>query len=164
LNLPAVPPRPVDSPKIGIQVRGANDIYTRLARCCNPVEGEPIVGYVTRGKGLTIHRADCYNIVNERNRERLMEVSWGATDESKHYPVPLRIEAWDRVGLWRDIADTIANAGVNIGAVQQVENRRADRATLIATVMVDSLAQLTTILDKLNRVRDVIEARRVSTA
>src|ERR671932_631653 len=164
LNLPAVPPRPVDSPKIGIQVRGANDIYTRLARCCNPVEGEPIVGYVTRGKGLTIHRADCYNIVNERSRERLMEVSWGATDESKHYPVPLRIEAWDRVGLWRDIADTIANAGVNIGAVQQVENRRADRATLIATVMVDSLAQLTTILDKLNRVRDVIEARRVSTA
>jgi GTP pyrophosphokinase len=93
-----------------------------------------------------------------------MEVSWGTTDESKHYPVPLRIEAWDRVGLWRDIADTIANAGVNIGAVQQVENRRADRATLVATVMVDSLTQLTTILDKLNRVRDVIEARRISTA
>ncbi len=166
MSLPAFAPRPMESPKIGIQVRGANDIYTRLARCCNPVEGDPVVGYVTRGKGLTIHRADCYNIINERNPERLMDVAWGTTDESQRYPVPVRIEAWDRVGLWRDVADTIANAGVNIGAVQQIENRHAERATLITTVMVDSLAQLSNILDKLNRVRDVIEARRdkVSTA
>ncbi len=159
-HLPAFAPRPKDTPKIGIQVRGANDIYTRLAKCCNPVEGEPVVGYVTRGKGLTIHRADCYNIINERSPERLMDVAWGTTNESQHYPVPVRIEAWDRVGLWRDVAETIANAGVNINAVQQIENRHADRATLIATVMVDSLAQLTNILDKLNRVKDVIEARR----
>lgn len=160
LNLPTWSPRPQETPKIGIQVRGANDIYTRLAKCCNPVEGEAIVGYVTRGKGLTIHRADCYNVINERHPERLMEVSWGTTEENKRYPVPVRIEAWDRVGLWRDVADTIANAGVNINGVQQIENRHADRATLVATVMVDSLAQLSNILDKLNRVRDVIEARR----
>ena len=160
LNLPTLPPRQMETPKIGIQVRGASDIYTRLAKCCNPVEGDPVVGYVTRGKGLTIHRGDCYNIINERSPERLMDVGWGTTDENQRYPVPVRIEAWDRVGLWRDVADTIANAGVNIGAVQQIENRHADRATLITTVMVDSLSQLSTILDKLNRVRDVIEARR----
>ena len=159
-NLPAFAPRPMETPKVGIQVRGANDIYTRLAKCCNPVEGDPVVGYVTRGKGLTIHRADCYNIVNERNKERLMEVTWGQNDESQRYPVPVRIEAWDRVGLWRDVADAIADAGVNINGVQMLDNRRQDRATLIATVMVDSLAQLSDILDRLNRVRDVIEARR----
>ena len=165
-HIPAFAERPVETPKIGIQVRGANDIYTRLAKCCNPVEGEAVVGYVTRGKGLTIHRADCYNIINERSPERLMDVSWGSSDERQRYPVPVRIEAWDRVGLWRDVADAIADAGVNINKVQQIENRHRDHATLIATVMVDSLAQLTTILDRLNRVRDVIEARRdkVSTA
>ncbi len=160
LNLPAVPPRPKETPKIGIQVRGANDIYKRLAKCCNPVEGDPVVGYVTRGKGLTIHRSDCYNIINERHPERLMDVAWGKPDESQRYPVPVRIEAWDRVGLWRDVADTIANAGVSINGVQQIENKHGDRATLIATLMVDSLSQLSTLLDKLNRVRDVIEARR----
>jgi GTP pyrophosphokinase len=165
-HIPAFAERPLETPKIGIQVRGANDIYTRLAKCCNPVEGDAVVGYVTRGKGLTIHRADCYNIINERNPERLMDVSWGSNDKRQRYPVPVRIEAWDRVGLWRDVADAIADAGVNINKVQQIENRHPDHATLIATVMVDSLAQLTTILDRLNRVRDVIEARRdkVSTA
>ena len=159
-QIPAFAPRPMEVPKIGIQVRGASDIYTRLAKCCNPVEGEAVVGFVTRGKGLTIHRADCYNIINERDRARLMEVSWGASDVRQCYPVPVRIEAWDRVGLWRDVADTIADAGVNIGKVQQIDNRFSERATLIATVLVDSLTQLSDILDKLNRVRDVIEARR----
>jgi GTP pyrophosphokinase len=159
-HIPAFAPRPIETPKIGIQVRGTSDIYTRLAKCCNPVEGESVVGYVTRGKGLTIHRGDCYNIINERNRERLMDVTWGSTDERQRYPVPVRVEAWDRVGLWRDVADAIADCGVNIGKVQQIENRHSDRATLITTVMVDSLSQLTTILDRLNRVRDVIEARR----
>lgn len=160
LNIPAVAPHPAQTSKIGVHVRGASDIYTRLAKCCNPVEGDPIIGYVTRGNGLTVHRLDCYNVINERNPERLMEATWGASDNTKHYPVPIRIEAWDRVGLWRDVSDTIANVGVNISAVQQIENRHPDRATLIATVMVDSLIQLTSILDKINRVRDVIEARR----
>lgn len=165
-HIPAFAPRPIETPKIGIQVRGTSDIYTRLAKCCNPVEGDPVVGFVTRGKGLTIHRAECYNIINEPNRERLMEVSWGTTDQRQRYPVPVRIEAWDRVGLWRDVADAIADCDVNIGQVLQIENRHSDHATLIATVMVDSLSQLTTILDRLNRVRDVISARRdkVSTA
>jgi GTP diphosphokinase / guanosine-3',5'-bis(diphosphate) 3'-diphosphatase len=159
-QIPAFAPRAMEAPKIGIQVRGASDIYTRLAKCCNPIEGEAVVGFVTRGKGLTIHRADCFNIINERDRARLMDVSWGTSDVRKCYPVPVRIEAWDRVGLWRDVADTIADAGVNIGKVQQIDNRHSERATLIATVMVDSLSQLSDILDRLNRVRDVIEARR----
>lgn len=162
-KLPDTSPRQVEAPKVGIQVRGTNDIHTRLARCCNPIEGDNVVGFVTRGKGLTIHRADCYNILHERDRARLMDVAWGASSDRKAYPVPIRIEAWDRVGLWRDITSTVADAGINIQAVQQVENRRAGRATLIATLMVDSLAELTTILDKLNRIADVIDAHRERT-
>jgi GTP pyrophosphokinase len=112
---------------------------------------------------LTIHRADCYNILHERDRARLMEAAWGSTQTKQAYPVPIRIECWDRVGLWRDITSTVADAGINIQAVQQVENRHAGRATLVATLMVDSLSQLTTILDKLNRVADVIDAHRERT-
>jgi GTP pyrophosphokinase len=159
-KLPDTSPRHAEPPKVGIQVRGTNDIHTRLARCCNPIEGDRVVGFVTRGKGLTIHRADCHNILHERDRARLMDVAWGPSNDKQSYPVPIRIEAWDRVGLWRDITSTVADAGINIQAVQQVENRHADRATLIATLMVDSLAQLATILDKLNRIPDVIDAHR----
>jgi GTP pyrophosphokinase len=158
--LDITPRRSEPSDHVGVQVRGASGIHTRLAKCCNPVEGDPIVGFVTRGKGLTIHRADCYNILHERDRARLLDASWGMTQSRQAYPVPIRMEAWDRVGLWRDITSTVADAGINIQAVQQVENRHAGRATLVATLMVDSLAQLTTILDKLNRIPDVIEAHR----
>lgn len=159
-KLPDVAPRQPEPASVGIQIRGSTDVHTRLAKCCNPVEGDPIVGFVTRGKGLTIHRADCYNILHERDRERLMEVAWGPTQTRQSYPVPVRIEAWDRVGLWRDITSTVADMGINIKSVQQVENRHAGRATLAATLMVDSLSQLTTILDKINRIPDVIEAHR----
>jgi GTP pyrophosphokinase len=102
-SLPEVAPRQSEPTKIGIQIRGSNDIHTRLAKCCNPIEGDPIVGYVTRGKGLTIHRGDCHNILHERDRARLMDAAWGSSDSKQAYPVPIRIEAWDRIGLWRDI-------------------------------------------------------------
>ncbi len=159
-KLPMLPPRQVDQSQFGIQVRGASDIYNRLARCCNPVEGEAIIGYVTRGKGLTIHRSDCHNVINERQRERLMPVNWGAVKEAQHYPVPVRIEAWDRVGLWHDITEVLKDTGININAVQMAPHRHPDKVTLLTTIMVDSVDQLSLILDKLARVQDVIDVRR----
>ncbi len=150
------PPRPSSA---GIQVRGAGDVLTRLAKCCNPVVGEPIVGFVTRGKGITVHRADCRTIINERDRARLVEVTWG-TECPRGYPVPVRIETWDRVGLWRDVSILIADAGINIEAVEQRTARKPGRAVLVVVLTIQSISQLTMILDKLNRIPDVIEARR----
>jgi GTP pyrophosphokinase len=119
------------------------------------------VGYVTRGKGITIHRADCRTVVNERNKERLIDVSWG--DESpRGYPVPIRIESWDRVGLWRDISSIIADAEVNIEEVHQVPVRKQGRTMLVIQITIQSLDQLTLLLDKINRIPNVIEARRES--
>ncbi len=155
------PPTRTSAP--GIKVRGTGDVLTRLAKCCNPVVGEPIVGYVTRGKGITIHRADCRTILNERSKERLIDVTWGG-DKPQGYPVPVRIESWDRVGLWRDISATIADAGINIEELHQAQTRKAGRTVLIVQMTIQSLSQLTMILDKLNRVPDVIEARRESQA
>lgn len=151
------PPPKTDA--TGIKVRGASDVLTRLAKCCNPIAGEPIVGYVTRGKGITIHRADCRTVLNERNRERLIEVAWGE-EMPQGYPVPIRIESWDRVGLWRDISATIADAGINIEELQQVPTRKPGRAVLVVRMTIQSIHQLAMILDKINRIPDVIEARR----
>jgi guanosine-3',5'-bis(diphosphate) 3'-pyrophosphohydrolase len=160
-EIPQVTPQPerTTDPK-GIQVRGVDGLLTRLAKCCNPVIGEPIIGYVTRGKGVTIHRADCRTVINERDRARLVEVTWGTENPQHGYPVPVRIEAWDRVGLWRDISGLVADAGINIKEVQQVPTRKPGHAVLMTTLAIQSIAQLSAILDKLNRLPDVIEARR----
>jgi GTP pyrophosphokinase len=160
---PVAPPAPTPRTDAGgIQVRGEGQMLTRLARCCNPVVGEPIVGFVTRGRGVTVHRSDCRTMINIQadERGRLVEVTWGAATPHQGYPVPVRIEAWDRVGLWRDISGAVADDGINIDAVEQVQTRKPGRAVLLAILRVQSLAQLTAILDKLNRMRDVIEARR----
>ena len=160
-DIPQIAPqvdRKTDS--TGIQVRGVEGMLTRLARCCNPVVGEPIVGYITRGRGVTVHRADCRGVINERDRARLIEVSWGSTQPQQGFSVPIRVEAWDRVGLWRDITNAIADNSINIEAVEQLTTRKPGRAILMVTLSVHSIAQLSKILDKLNRLPDIIDARR----
>ena len=162
----ADPPAPASPSKISeqtnadIRVRGMDGLLTRLARCCNPVVGEPIAGYVTRGRGVTVHRADCHNILNEPDRNRIVGVAWGSVAPKHGFLVPLHIESWDRVGLWRDISSTIADAGINIDVVEQMPTRRPNRSYLRAVIRVQSVEQLTRLLDRLNRLPDVIEARR----
>jgi GTP pyrophosphokinase len=162
-------PEPLPTPAVvrprtvGIQISGVGAVHNRLARCCNPVVGEPIVGFITRGRGITVHRADCRTVVNERDRARLVDVTWGG-EAPRGYSVPLRIESWDRVGLWRDVSAVIADAGVNIERIEQGKSRRVGRAVLHVVCAIQSVAQLTNLLDKLNRISDVIEARRESEA
>jgi guanosine-3',5'-bis(diphosphate) 3'-pyrophosphohydrolase len=160
-DLPQVTPQPERrATEKGIRVRGVDGVMTRLAKCCNPVAGEPIVGYVTRGRGVTIHRADCRAILNEPDQARLVDVAWGEARQQQGYPVPVRIEAWDRVGLWRDITNAVADADINIERVDQLQIRKDGRAVLMVILTIHSIAELTTILDKLNRLPDVIIAHR----
>ncbi|WP_298818928.1 RelA/SpoT family protein [Chloroflexus sp.] len=139
-------------------------IPSRLARCCNPIFGEPIVGFTTRGRGVTVHRTDCRTIQNlsESEKGRLMPVCWGSNNGSnQQFPVPLRIEAWDRVGLWRDISHVIAEAGINITDVHQSKKSRADgRTALNVTVSLNSMTQLSPLIEKINRIPDVIDVYR----
>ena len=115
---------------------------------------------MTRGRGVTVHRADCHNILNEPDRNRIVGVAWGSVAPKHGFLVPLQIESWDRVGLWRDISSTIADAGINIDVVEQMPTRRPNRSFLRAVIRVQSVEQLTRLLDRLNRLPDVIEARR----
>ncbi|MHB1415782.1 MAG: ACT domain-containing protein, partial [Chloroflexota bacterium] len=141
---PTVAPPP---PTGGITVMGVGDLLTRLARCCNPVPGDPIVGYITRGKGVTVHRADCRNIAHEDERERLVHVEWGRSNEQL-YPVTIRIEAWDREGLLRDVATVVSESKLNmIAASAQVHDDRT--ATITSTVQVSGIDKLSRLMSKL---------------
>ncbi len=158
-QLPHAHRPPVDP---GVRVRGESGIYHRLARCCNPVIGEPITGFVTRGNGVTIHRADCRLILNGRDRERIVDVSWGSLVPKGGFPVPIVIDVWDRVGLWRDLSSIIADAGINISEVQQTTGRVDGTTVLRATLQIGDIPDLTRIITKINSLPDVIEARRAS--
>ncbi|MHB1131869.1 MAG: RelA/SpoT family protein [Chloroflexota bacterium] len=156
LVLPTVAAPP---PTSGIKVMGVGDLLTRLASCCHPVPGDPIVGYITRGKGVTVHRSDCHNVVNEDERDRLVTVEWGRVG-AVSYPVTVRIEALDREGLLRDVATVVAESKLSmVAASAQVHDDGT--ATIISTVQVSSIDKLSNLMAKLEGVRDIFSVRRI---
>ena len=141
----------------GVNIQGTGGMLTNLARCCNPVQGDGIIGYITRGRGVTVHRVDCANVLNTRDSERLISVEWSETDEST-FPVPVIISAYDREGLMRDIGAAVAEERINM---RNVDIRTHNHiATFNVTMEVESAAQLSRILSRIERVPNVVEARR----
>ena len=152
-DLHSIPLIPNVQPTPRVLVRGEKGIMTKIAPCCQPVPGDSIVGYTTRGRGVTVHRADCINAVNAQDRARVVSVDWDA--EATHlYPVDIKIEAWDRQGLLRDIATVVAENRVNMSALE-VHVYDDKTAVVSATVEIDSLAQLSRVMEKLEGVKDV---------
>ena len=148
----------------GVRVKGVGDLYTQLAQCCKPGpdDSSPIVGYVTRGRGVTIHKWDCPNILIRTTKEeveRLIEVDWG-TARKRIYPVVIKVRAWDRDGLLRDIASVIAEEGVNMRKVNSTSVQKTNLANLTATLEITAFSQLISILDKIERLPNVIEVTR----
>ena len=140
-----------------IRVLGVGDLYTRMASCCNPLPGEEIIGYITQGRGVTVHRRDCVNVVNESEKERLVAVDWG--DVAQVYPVKLQIDAWDRSALLRDISAAIAEAGINITDVG-FSRQDGGMASLRIDVEVTSTSQLSRLMARLQSLWGVINVVR----
>ena len=141
-----------------VEVLGVGDLATHLAQCCHPVPGEKIIGYITRSRGVTIHHQDCYNVVHEDETDRLVPVEWGKSDAL--YPVRIQVEAWDRIGLMRDITTVVAEEKVNITAVNLT--RREDQSiSEDFTLETRGLAQLSRLLKKMEAVRGVISITRM---
>ncbi|MFM8319481.1 MAG: TGS domain-containing protein, partial [Chloroflexota bacterium] len=152
--------KPPITPSVGedsVTVVGLKGLLTSYARCCNPVPGDEIMGYVTRGRGATIHRKDCPNVLRIDDRERLVHVSWG--NPKTTYPIPVRIKAYDRDGLMRDVSTLIADEGINMPRVK-VETHR-NLAVFDLVLEVRDIVQLSRILDRLENLPNVMEARRV---
>ncbi len=157
--IPEVTPPKHPVPVSAIQVLGVGDLLTQLARCCNPVPGDKIIGYVTRSRGVSIHRQDCANVIHEEEKERLVPVEWGKTDAV--YPVNIQVEAWNRVGLIRDISTLVAEEKVNIAGMSLVNHDDDYTVTLYFTIDTVGLTQLSRLLVKMEGIRGVISVSRV---
>jgi GTP pyrophosphokinase len=132
-------------------------MLTNLARCCKPVPGDPIVGYITRGHGATIHRTDCPNILRIPDKERLVRVSWGRL--MRTYPVPVRIVAYDREGLLRDVSSVVTEDHINMSQV--TVNTKGHLATMDVLMEVTDINQLSRVLNRIEALPNVLETRRV---
>jgi GTP pyrophosphokinase len=141
-----------------VEVVGLKGLLSTMARCCNPMPGDQIVGYITRGRGATIHRQDCPNILNVTDRERLLQVDWGRVERT--FPIPIKITAYDRQGLMGDISNLLSDEGVNIADVAVNVNR--SYADLRLIIEVKDLTQLSRILTRIENLPNVMEAHRTN--
>ncbi len=160
LALPTARNIPVSGDE-SIRIRGVGNLLTKMASCCKPVPGDQIVGYITLGRGVSIHREDCSNALALRahERERMIEVDWGEEGEAT-YPVDIFIEAYDRSGLLRDIMLELGNSKLNVLASNTVTDRNSNIARLSITVEISRLEMLGRIMDKINQLPNVIDVHR----
>jgi GTP pyrophosphokinase len=151
---------PPQQPTTGaVRVLGVGELLTRLASDCHPAPGDDIVGYITRNRGVTVHRADCPRIRAEKEQERLVAVDWGPRDEQRLYSVSIEIDAWDRAGLLRDIANAVSEERVSMASAT-AETDANGRATLTATLRIAGIDQLSRVFTRIERVKGVLEVRR----
>ncbi len=139
-----------------IEVVGLKGMLSSMARCCNPMPGDQVVGFITRGRGATIHRQDCPNILATKDRERLLQVGWGRVERT--YPVPVKIKAYDRQGLVSDISNLLSDENINIADVNVNVNRSI--ADLRLVIEVKDLTQLSRVLTRIENLPNVMEAHR----
>jgi GTP pyrophosphokinase len=149
---------PYKPPASAIKVLGVGDMLTNLAQCCHPVPGDKIIGYITRSRGVTVHRQDCYNVIHEDEQNRLIPVEWEQTDSV--YPVSIEVQAWDRVGLIRDITTIVAEEKVNIATISLTNHDDGTTSTFL-TLNTKGLAQLSRLLARIEGARGVISIARL---
>ena len=144
-----------------INVLGVGNLLTSIANCCMPVPHDDIVGFITKDRGVSVHRTDCNNILHlkEKDQARLIEVEWGDT-ETQSYPVNILIQAIDRHGLLSDITSTLSDDKVNVIAVNTMSNKKEQSARMAVTIEIRDLQQLTRIMDKISQLRNVLEVTR----
>jgi GTP pyrophosphokinase len=146
----------------GITVQGVGDLMTHMARCCNPLPGDNIAGYITRGQGVSIHRQDCPNMLRygDQAPERTVEVSWGDEHNEQDYPVDIVITAFDRQGLLRDITSILANDKINLIAANTLSDSKGNLARMRLTIEISDLNRLSRVLGKIAQLKNVTDVAR----
>ncbi|HEY8800095.1 MAG TPA: bifunctional (p)ppGpp synthetase/guanosine-3',5'-bis(diphosphate) 3'-pyrophosphohydrolase [Candidatus Limnocylindrales bacterium] len=158
VGLPTVAPTNLPPRTGGVRVKGVGDLLVRFAKCCHPIPGDPIVGFITRGKGVTVHLRSCPTVLNEREVPRLIEVEWEAAP-AQTYPIAIRVEAYDRTGLLNDITQVVAENKVNILSAS-VSVNPDHTAICIATLQVASVSQLARVMSRIEGLKDVLSVQR----
>ena len=142
---------------LAVRVLGAPNVLTRIAACCEPHRGDPIHGYVTRGRGVSVHRTDCHNVLHAAEQNRLVDVQWGHGGGA--YTARLRVDGWDRVGFARDVATVCADEDVNMVSLN-TSDPEAGQVNISFTVEAASLARLQRVIHRLDDVRGVMAVER----
>ena len=157
------PARHKDTSTESAAVSGIGDLLSNFARCCRPVPPEPIVGYITQGRGVSIHRQDCGNFLslNQRNPERIIEVSWG-TSETATYPVDLLLRAIDRSGLLRDISAVLADENANVTGLSSHTDPESMQSVMHISIEIRDLPTLSSVIVRLEQLPNVISVKRKS--
>ena len=145
-----------------VVVEGIGDLMTQMARCCKPVPYDGIVGYITKGRGVTVHRRDCAVVrkMDAQSRARLVDVAWADSQQDSRFLVDILVLAGDRKGLLRDISSVFANAEIDVLGVNTQSDRRHERASMRFTAEVSDMTQLSRVIDRLAQIPDVIDVRR----
>ncbi len=145
-----------------ITIVGVGKLLTQLATCCKPMPYDPIVGFITRGRGVSVHRQDCLNVLELARQQpgRIVEVSWGEHRSNILYTVTIRLKAYDRKGLLRDVADVLTNEDINVVATDSQSQLHTGMASLTLTVQVRDVLQLSRALDRLAQIPNVVNVWR----
>jgi GTP pyrophosphokinase len=143
-------------------VDGVGELLTQMAKCCKPVPYDPVVGYITKGRGVTVHRQSCPVVkkLDEAGRARLVKVQWAGAPEDARFLVDIQVYAGDRKGLLRDITSVFTNADIDVLGVKSQSDRREDKASMRFTVEVHDMGQLSRVMEHLAQVPDVLDVRR----
>ncbi len=157
--VPATTAEPAKTGAARVSIAGVDDVMSHPARCCNPVPGDDVVGFITRGRGLAIHRTDCPNAKLDVEPERWMPLEWGAR-HGQTYPVSLRIVADDRAGLLRDIADIVATEGINLAATTAAKNVKDASSTITVTLEIRASEQVVRVMSRIERMKGTRSVRR----
>jgi GTP pyrophosphokinase len=145
-----------------LSIEGLGNLLTTLARCCQPLPGDPVRGFITRGRGVSVHRSDCASLARlaRRSPERVIDVSWGRV-EVQSYEIDIELRGYDRKGLQKDVATTISNTGPHIVASSSRVHVRTGEVEMRFTLKVKDYEQLSTLLGRLSALSNVTDARRV---
>ncbi len=145
-----------------INIHGMTNLLKRIANCCKPIPGEKIMGYITQGQGISIHRSDCVNALRAKNiyPERFIAVLWGS-ETKKHYPVGIIINAFDRHGLVRDITDILVAEDIAVVGLNFEVDKKDCTAKIKMTIEISSLKSLSWVLNQINQLPNIIEVRRI---
>lgn len=156
-------PRAKKKSSSSVNVLGVGNLLTTIANCCMPVPHDDIVGFITKDRGVSVHRTDCKNILHlkDKDQARLIEVEWGDTDV-QNYPVNILIHANDRHGLLSDITRTLSDDKINVVAINTLSNKKDQTARMAVTIEIRDLQQLTRIMDRISQLRNVIDVTRGS--
>ncbi|MGT2951130.1 GTP pyrophosphokinase [Streptococcus cuniculi] len=147
----------------GVVIEGASGLLIRLAKCCNPVPGDAITGYITKGRGVAVHRADCMNLKSQENYEvRLIDVSWEDEPSSKEYMANIDIYGLNRSGLLNDVLKVLTNSSKNISSVNAQPTKDMKFATIHVSFGIPNLATLTSVVDKIKSVPEVYSVKRTN--